>query len=85
MIRQGVGRLKNVVYGILAIVIGFVFIMLTAIFFQNGSDGPVNAGTVNNVFMVLIMAILFLCGTMIVCTFMIVDALKKAGTKHGTH
>ncbi|MFC0189497.1 hypothetical protein ACFFJY_14430 [Fictibacillus aquaticus] len=68
---------KKIAYGIWTIVIGIIFKFVMASLYDNGSDGLVNAGVVYNGIMFLTMAIIFLCGTMFVCTLMIVEAIKN--------
>ncbi len=69
--------MKKLGYGLMVMVFGFVFVMFTASIYDNGSDGPITVGTLNNGLMMLIVTILFFCGTMTVCTLLILDALKR--------
>jgi len=69
--------MKKFGYGLMVMFFGFVIIMFTASIYDNGSEGPITAGTLYNGLMMLIVTILFFCGTMAVCTLLIIDALKK--------
>ncbi|MFC0236409.1 hypothetical protein [Fictibacillus phosphorivorans] len=69
--------MKKFGYGLLVMVFGFVIMMFTASIYDNGSEGPITAGTLYNGLMMLIATILFFCGTITVCTLLIIDALKK--------
>jgi hypothetical protein len=69
--------MKKFGYGLIVMVFGFVVIMFTASIYDNGSEGTITAGTLYNGLMMLIVSILFFCGTMVVCTLLIIDALKK--------
>jgi hypothetical protein len=69
--------LKKIGYGLVVMILGFVIIMFSASIYDNGSEGPITAGTFYNGLMMLIAAILFFCGTITVCTLLILDALKK--------
>ncbi|MBH0173914.1 hypothetical protein ACQCVB_03400 [Fictibacillus phosphorivorans] len=69
--------MKKFGYGLMVMVFGFIIIMFTASIYDNGSDGPITGGTLYNGLMMLIVSILFFCGTMTVCTLLIIDALKK--------
>ena len=64
-------------YGIWTFVVGFTLMFISGAFF--GSDGPVQVAnsTFKSGMMELSVAIIFLCGVIVVCTLMIIDALNN--------
>ena len=67
----------KIVYGILTFVVGFILIFISGGIFS--PDGPmqVTNSTFKSGMMALCVAIIFLCGVIVVCTLMIISALNN--------
>ena len=67
----------KIAYGIWTFVVGFILMFISGGFFS--SDGPVQVAnsTFKSAMMELCVAIIFLCGVIVVCTLMIINALNN--------
>jgi hypothetical protein len=67
----------KIIYGILTFVVGSIIMFIFAEIFGSSGSGQVTNSSFNSAIMGLNVAILFLCGVMVVCTLMIINVLKK--------
>ena len=67
---------KYIGYGILTFLTGFlIMLFLVGIFGQPGG-GELSSSIFNSGIMAIVSSILFLCAVIVICTFMIINAMK---------
>jgi len=67
----------KIVYGVLTFVLGFILVFVVAGIFSSEGAVQVTNASFNSAMMALCTTILFLCGVIVACTFMIINALKR--------
>lgn len=68
--------MKKYFYSAFVLIIGLVFTMFIG-GNLGGGDGPVSSGVFNSAMAGLIFAIIFLSATIMLCTLMIIEELKR--------
>lgn len=83
-LETGVRKLKKIIPGISVFVLGLIVTFSLTILFSGGGTGGINASIFNTAIRGIIFSILFLAGVIVVCTLMIIDAIKNTGkSKNG--
>ncbi len=68
---------KYLGYGILTFLIGFIITFLLVGIFDQPSGGELTTSIFNSGIMAIVSTILFLCAVIVICTLMLINAIKN--------